>query len=211
MSRYDERYKVEENLFGKPYPEFVSFVKAMDIKGSALDLGCGQGRDALMLASLGLRVTGVDSSRVGVSQMIQRAKARNLSVTGVVGDLHQFEFPEDYDVIVLDSILHFGKDSDKELGLLDRVFTHTKEGGYVFIVIHKSRTKEKRLKEYLSALADDWGVVEDRHIDYVYEETQAGFRSESEFNLVVIRKRRSFGETEGVQVENPACGVTCAK
>jgi len=192
VSRYDEQYNAEENLFGKPYPEFVSFVKAMDLKGSALDLGCGQGRDALMLAAQGFRVTGVDSSRVGVSQMIQRAKARDLSVTGVVGDLCQFEFPEDYDVIVLDSILHFGKDSDRELALLDRVFTHTKEGGYVFVFIHRSRTKEKRLKEHVSALVDDWGVVEDRYIDYTYEETQAGFRSESQFNMVVIRRRKSL-------------------
>jgi SAM-dependent methyltransferase len=189
MSRYDEQYQVEETLFGKPYPEFVSFVQAMGIKGIALDLGCGQGRDALMLAAQGFRVTGVDESRIGISQMIERAKAQALDVTGVVGDFYEFEFPKDYDVTVLDSILHFGKDSARELDLLDRVFTHTKKGGYVFIFIHKSRAKEKRLKEYVGALADDWAVVEDRYIDYFYEETQSGFRSESQFNMVVIRKR----------------------
>ena len=194
MSRYDEQYHVEENLFGKPYPEFVSFVEAMGIKGNALDLGCGQGRDTLMLAAQGFRVTGVDESRTGVSQMIERARVQDLNVTGIVGDFYKFEFVEDYDVIVLDSILHFGKDSAKELDLLGRVFTHTKEGGYIFIFIHKSRAKEKRLKEYVSGLADHWRVVEDRYIDYAYEETQTGFRSESQFNMVVMRKRRSQGE-----------------
>ena len=194
MSGYEEQYEVEEDLFGKPYPDFMSFVKAMGVRGNALDLGCGQGRDALMLAAQGFRVTGVDESRVGVAQMIERAKTRDLNVTGMVGDFYQFEFPEDYDVIVLDSILHFGKDGDKELGLLDRVFAHTKEGGYVFIFIHKSRTKEKRLKEHLSAMADDWGVAADRYIDNAYEETQTGFRSEFQFNMVVMRKRKSGGE-----------------
>ena len=197
MSRYDEQYAVEEDLFGNPYPEFVRFVKTTGIKGTALDLGCGQGRNALMLAAQGFRVTAVDESRVGVSQMMERARARDLKVTGVVFDFYQFEFPEDYDVIVLDSILHFGKDSDRELDLLDRVFTHTKEGGYVFVFIHRSRTKKKRLKERVSALADNWGVVEDRYIDYTYEETQTGFRSESQFNMVVIRKRRSFVAVDG--------------
>ena len=194
MYGYEEQYEVEEDLFGKPYPEFVSFVKTMGVRGNALDLGCGQGRDALMLAAQGFRVTGVDESRVGVAQMIERAKTRDLNVTGMVGNFYQFEFPEDYDVIVLDSILHFGKDGDKELGLLDRVFAHTKEGGYVFIFIHKSRTKERRLKEHLSAMADDWGVAADRYIDYAYEETQTGFRSEFQFNMVVMRKRKSDGE-----------------
>jgi tellurite methyltransferase len=190
MPRYDEQYQVEENLFGKPYPEFVSFVKTMGIKGNALDLGCGQGRDALMLAGEGFRVTGVDESRTGISQMLARARAQDLNVIGVVGDFYHFEFSQEYDVIVLDSILHFGKDSARELDLLDRVFSHAKKGGYVFIFIHKSRAKEKRLKEYVSALADDWRIVEDRHIDYVYEENQTGFRSESQFNMVVVRRRK---------------------
>ena len=125
MSGYEEQYEVEEDLFGKPYPEFVSFVKTMGVRGNALDLGCGQGRDALMLAAQGFRVTGVDESRVGVAQMIERGKTRDLNVTGMVGDFYQFEFPEDYDVIVLDSILHFGKVGDNEQGLQARVFAHT--------------------------------------------------------------------------------------
>jgi SAM-dependent methyltransferase len=191
MSRYDEQYQIEKDLFGKPYPEFVGFVEATSIKGSALDLGCGQGRDALMLAAQGLSVTGVDESRTGVSQMLNRARGQNLSVTGIIGDHYRFEFVEDYDVIVLDSILHFGKDTDKELVLLDRVFAHTKEGGYVFIFVHKSRSKEKRLKELISGLSSDWQIVVDRYIDYTYEERQTGFRSESQFNMVVVRKRTS--------------------
>jgi SAM-dependent methyltransferase len=190
MSGYDEQYGAEQNLFGEPCPGFVSFVQAMRVRGSALDLGCGQGRDALMLAARGVRVTGVDESAVGVAQMIESARAQNLDVTGIVGDFFHFEFPEDYDVIVLDSILHFGQHRDKEVGLLDRVFTHTREGGYVFIFIHKSRAKEKGLREYVSAWPDDWQVIEDRYIDYAYEETQTGFRFESQFNMVAMRKRK---------------------
>lgn len=189
MPAYDEQYQVEENLFGEPYPEFVGFVKALGIKGNALDLGCGQGRDALLLAAHGFRVTAVDASSVGVAQMIDRARVRDLDVTGIVGDYYHFGFPEDYDVIVLDSILHFGKDAGKELDLLDRVFAYTRAGGHVFIFLHKSRTKEKRLKAYLSALADGWELVQDRYIRYVYKETQTGFRSESQFNMVVLRKK----------------------
>jgi SAM-dependent methyltransferase len=194
MSRYDEQYQVEENLFGEPYPEFVSFVQAMDLRGNALDLGCGQGRDSLMLAAEGFRVIAVDESKTGVSQMVETARAQDLNVTGMVGDFYQFEFPEDYDLIVLDSILHFGRDSAKELDLLDRVFAHTKKGGHVFVFIHKSQAKEKCLKQYVSALVDDWRVVEDRHIDYTYEETQTGFRSESQFNMLVVRKRMRGSE-----------------
>ena len=108
MSGYDNQYTVEENLFGSPYKEFEDFVSNHALKGGkALDLGCGQGRDALMLAQYGYTVTGVDSSKVGVAQMIERAQARELAVAGVVDNFHEYEPDGNFDAVVLDSILHF--------------------------------------------------------------------------------------------------------
>ena len=48
---YDKQYQTE-NLFGEPYSE----------RGRLLDLGCGQGRNAIPLAQLGYEVTGMDIS-----------------------------------------------------------------------------------------------------------------------------------------------------
>ena len=42
MSDYNKQYE-EENLFGKPYPEFVSFMQVWEPKRTVLDVGCGQG------------------------------------------------------------------------------------------------------------------------------------------------------------------------
>ncbi|MEZ4638225.1 MAG: class I SAM-dependent methyltransferase [Caldilineaceae bacterium] len=142
MSSYDNQYNLEESLFGEPYPEFVALIDSIDHKGDALDLGCGQGRDALMLAQQGYSVTGVDASEVGIRQMVERASALGLSVTGVVGDFHAFDFPQQYDLAVLDSILHFAEDKEKEIDLLDRVLAHTRKDGYVCIFIHKDAAKE---------------------------------------------------------------------
>lgn len=63
MSDYDKQYQTETELFGAAYPEFEKFVQEnKHSNGSALDLGCGQGRDALMLARHGYWVTAVDNS-----------------------------------------------------------------------------------------------------------------------------------------------------
>ena len=115
MSNYDNQYDTETDLFGSPYKEFEDFVKVHAVKGAkALDVGCGQGRDALMLAQYEYEVTGVDSSKVGIDQMIERANDRSLQVKGVVTSYYDYELNEKYDAIVLDSILHFEKADRKK-------------------------------------------------------------------------------------------------
>lgn len=87
---YDKYYQTE-NLFGRPYPELIEFFAGNPKKGKVLDLGCGQGRDAIALARLGYSVTGIDISKVGIDQMNQIARDENLNLEGQVGDIYAFE------------------------------------------------------------------------------------------------------------------------
>ena len=90
MNSYDKLYQ-QGNLFGRPYPQFVAFMRDWEPKGSVLDVGCGQGRDALFLAELGYSVTGIDASQLGISQMLATAKTRNLNLNGIVADFYEYE------------------------------------------------------------------------------------------------------------------------
>ena len=148
MNSYDDQYGIEEDLFGQPYAEFVAFIEQHGKQGgTALDLGCGQGRDALMLAEHGYSVTGVDSSEVGIKQMVERAQSRNLEVKGVVADIFRYQPSITFDAIVLDSILHFGKvEKGNELALLDKLVPFLNQDGFLFIFVHKSVAKENELK-----------------------------------------------------------------
>jgi SAM-dependent methyltransferase len=69
--------------------------------GDVLDLGCGDGGDALWLAGQGWRVTAVDISAVAVTRLAALADARGLGdrVTAVRHDLHT-SFPDgEFDLI----------------------------------------------------------------------------------------------------------------
>lgn len=190
MSNYDQQYQNDEELFGLPYEEFESFVSDYGKSGgTALDIGCGQGRDALMLAKHGYTVVGVDGSQVGIDQMVGRAKNLGLDVRGVVANFFEY-FPSDtFDAVVLDSILHFEKgDVEKELALLDRLSGIINPDGFFFIFIHRSRKKEKVLTDWYETVKGDFKIVKQDYIDYVYEEKASDFRSEFQYLMFVLER-----------------------
>ncbi len=55
---------------------------------SVLDFGCGTGTDAIYLARLGIRATGIDASAGMISQFRQKAAAEHLAIEARVGLLH---------------------------------------------------------------------------------------------------------------------------
>ncbi|MEZ4593460.1 MAG: methyltransferase domain-containing protein [Chloroflexota bacterium] len=181
MSIYDKHYQ-QENLFGAPYPEFVAFMADWEPKGTVLDVGCGQGRDALFLARQGYQVTGIDASQLGIEQMLAAAQAQTLPLNGIVADFYSYPFSQTYDVVVLDSILHFQKKGlAKELALLQTLTEQLNPGGLICCFVHKSKTKEQRLKRFFAQNLPEWEILTAQHIDYTYEEPETGFRSTSQF------------------------------
>ena len=69
--------------------------------GRALDIGIGQGRNALFLAQLGWDVTGVDIAEEGIAVARKRAGELGLKLTTIVQDFGAFDAGTDrWDLIV---------------------------------------------------------------------------------------------------------------
>jgi SAM-dependent methyltransferase len=65
---WDERYRSHQSLWsGDPNPRLVAETGGL-APGAALDVGCGEGADALWLAERGWRVTAVDISSVALAR-----------------------------------------------------------------------------------------------------------------------------------------------
>ena len=60
--------------------------------GDALDLGMGEGRNAIYLAQRGWRVTGVDLSDVAVAQAKKRAAGLGVRLDTTIDDLDHYDF-----------------------------------------------------------------------------------------------------------------------
>lgn len=85
---YEALYATTPNALGTPNVVFVAFFKEYRrARARVLDIGCGQGRDALFIARRGHLVTGIDLSPSGIESLRVAASREGLSVTGIVADI----------------------------------------------------------------------------------------------------------------------------
>lgn len=68
--------------------------------GSALDLGCGSGANALKLATRGWSVVGVDWTEEAIALARKAAQERQLDATFVVGDTTVWQPPQKFDLVI---------------------------------------------------------------------------------------------------------------
>jgi SAM-dependent methyltransferase len=94
--------------------------------GAALDVGMGQGRNAIYLAQQGWTVTGFDPADRAVAAAKQDASRLGVKLTAIVARDDQFEFKKDaWDLVVLSYV--GGRQYP------DRVFDTLKPGGLVVL------------------------------------------------------------------------------
>lgn len=135
---YEELYSNTPDALGQPGKELVAYFEASDlVNARILDVGCGQGRDALFLARKGHRVVGVDLAPSGVRDMLEAAGREKLVVEGRVADITKFAPEGTFDVVLLDRTLHM-LDEGPRLDTFARLLDHVSDGGRVLILDEKS-------------------------------------------------------------------------
>ncbi len=130
-AKYDEIFREDSAACGPATPEITTALLRIPPPARVLDLGCGQGRDALPAARHGHEVVGVDVSRVGIAQMLAAGAAEGLCIEGYVADVVEFEPEGDFDAVVLDRVLHMLPDDTSRLRVLETVAEVTVPGGVV--------------------------------------------------------------------------------
>lgn len=99
---WDERYSGHELVWSAGPNRFVAEECARLAPGRALDLACGEGRNALWLAELGWSVTAVDFSPVGIARARELAEARGLTLDLLVEDVTTWKPPAGaFDLVVI--------------------------------------------------------------------------------------------------------------
>src|SRR3954454_15677081 len=84
---WDQRYSAAEFAYGTEPNDFLAARVEAIPPGPVLELGCGEGRNAVFLAGRGYAVTAVDQSAAGLRKAARLAAERGVSLTTVQADL----------------------------------------------------------------------------------------------------------------------------
>ena len=164
---WDERYQTPEYIFGdQPCQWLIMNQHRLPQSGKALALGDGEGRNGVFLAELGLEVTSVDLSEVGLSKARDLASKRGVKIQTVQADLEHYEIdPESQDLIA--SIYCHLPDAIRNL-VHERAEVALKPGGlFILEAFHHSQLKYQSggpkttdLLYDLDALLDDFKTLQ---------------------------------------------------
>ena len=129
---WDRRYAGADLVWSRGPNASVEACLADLAPAQALDLGCGEGRNAIWLASRGWRVTAVDFSRVAVDRGRRLAADAGLEVTWRVGDVLTTPLPE-VDLVVL---AYLQLPQDQRRSVVCRAWDRLRTGGTFLLVAH---------------------------------------------------------------------------
>lgn len=156
---WDERYRAAPALWsGQPNAQLVAEVPGLP-PGRALDLGSGEGADALWLARQGWRVTAVDVSQVALERAAAQAATEGLAdrTRWQQADLRD-DLPADeaYDLV---SAHYLHLPADPRGQLLSRVADVVVPGGTLLFVAHDRQDAHTGLRSHVELLLTPAEVV----------------------------------------------------
>lgn len=133
---WNRRYAGKELVWtAEPNRRFAAEVGDL-APGRALDLACGEGRNAVWLAERGWTVTAVDFSDVALEKARRLAAARDVDVDWVLADVLEYEpEPRAFDLVV---VLYLQLPRDELVRAISRAVEAVAPGGTLFVLAHDS-------------------------------------------------------------------------
>ncbi|CAA9507985.1 MAG: Thioredoxin reductase [uncultured Solirubrobacteraceae bacterium] len=141
MGDWDERYTASaDGLWSGRVNGTLAVELDGNVPGSALDVGCGEGADAIWLAGNGWEVTGLDVSQVALDRAAAGAREVGVNVVWICADLAGAPLaPGGYDLVSVQYPALKHSPGDKAVHvLLDAVAP----GGRLLLVSHAPQNPE---------------------------------------------------------------------
>jgi tellurite methyltransferase len=182
---------------GNPSWDVVEVIEKYLNGGNVLDLGCGDGRNAIYAASKGYNVTAIDISKNGVMKTKELAKAARLKIDAKVQNMRNFQSVKKFDLIISHGCLHLI--SRKEWpSVIKTIKNATIYGGYNIILVFTDKiSPSDDMKPFMKGLFregelfkiyNDWDLIKkSSHI--LEDEHEEGIKHRHAVNRIIAQKK----------------------
>lgn len=177
--KYQTEYENSIDCFWekKPakYVNLFSTAIANNLSGfKILDLGAGEGKNAVYLANLGAKVIAVDLSPIALSRFVHQPNYEQSSkrIERIVSDIRSIEFLNDYfDIVVAYGILHCLSSREEVADTITKIKMWVKPKGYFVGATFTNQIPPPNFQNYLEyeaflsegelkKLFSDWQVLQ---------------------------------------------------
>ena len=149
---------------GRPQAAFVGLLEAGEVRGHVLDVGCGTGEHALMVAAAGFVAMGVDAAPTAIGLARGKAAQRALEVRFEVGDaLDLSGLATQFDTVLDCGLFHVFDDDDRARFVASLGGVVVPGGRYVMLCFSDKQPgdwgpRRVRQDEIRHSFADGWRV-----------------------------------------------------
>jgi SAM-dependent methyltransferase len=151
---------------GRPQPAFVKLADEGRLTGRVLDAGCGTGENALLAASRGADVTGIDIAPAAIARARAKASERGLTARFEVADaLDLGHLGVTADTVLDSGVFHIFNDDDRARYVAS-LASVLRPGGACYLMCYSDRAPARppgtrgprrvRADELLAAFSDGW-------------------------------------------------------
>ncbi len=183
------------STFGKPSKEVVELVGKLKTNANILDVGCGDGRHSVYLATLGFSVDAIDLSEKGIKKIKELADP-SLDLNAAVCDICSFESEKNYDLVIMHGLLQF-LEVEKRNKVIEKMKVLTEANGYHVIAVFTDELPlPEDLKEHLVGVFHDGEIrdfyktwQEEMYQSYVFQdEHEGGIKHDHAINKAIYKK-----------------------
>lgn len=129
----EEDYLAKKYGYTRTHSEVIEALQTITHPCKVLDLGCGQGRNALYLARKGFDVIAVDQDPKSLDILHQVMEAEDLDLEIGTYDINSASLSQDYDWIISTVVFMFMQ-KDRVPAIIYNMQERTNPGGYNLIV-----------------------------------------------------------------------------
>jgi len=169
-----------------PYPvisRFVLFLQKNKVGGRFLDLGCGNGRQAIPFALSGFETHGIDFSEEAIVLARKNAALSEVAIDFRVGDVLALSYAANDFEVLLDSgcLHHLRKYQWREY--LRNLNLVLKPGGYFFLICF-SINSDRNIKKFTRGIKMKNWSVKNGHYNHIFYDWEVEKLFQKDFEIL---------------------------